>query len=94
MTIRRIKKSDSNQLFETGNRRFDSDQNGNRLTLNFYFERDRSGKYESYVLEDNGQIVGVLCLQKQSNSLYVSRLGIHKNHHRKGHGAQLLKFTI
>jgi len=92
--IRRIRKVDCTQFLETGNPKFDYDHNGNKLNLGFYYRRDKSGRYESYVLEDKGKIFGVLCIQKQVDSLYLSRLGIQKNHQRQHHGAQLLKFTI
>jgi ribosomal protein S18 acetylase RimI-like enzyme len=45
-------------------------------------------------LEDKGKIVGVLCIQKQTDSLHISRLGVRKGHWRKGYGKELLKFTI
>jgi ribosomal protein S18 acetylase RimI-like enzyme len=57
------------------------------------FQAD-SREYESYVLEDEGKILGVLCIQKQTDSLHISRLGVRKGHWRKGYEKELLKFTI
>lgn len=94
MEIRRMKEADCKQILETGDPRFDCDPNGNKLALSFYYERDRSGKYESYVLEDDGRIHGILCIKRHANSLYISRLGVQKNRQRKGYGAQLLKFAV
>jgi len=45
-------------------------------------------------LEDKGKTLGVLCIQKQTDPLHISRLGVRKGHWRKGYGKELLKFTI
>ena len=45
-------------------------------------------------MEDKGKILGVLCIQKQTDPLHISRLGVRKGHWRKGYGKELLKFTI
>jgi N-acetylglutamate synthase-like GNAT family acetyltransferase len=62
--------------------------------LLFYFERDQSGEYECYVLEDRGRILGILCLQIQQDSLYLSRLGVMKGQAGKGYGMRLLMATL
>jgi len=88
--IRRIKKGDCAKDFETGEPRFDLDQRGRKLNLLFYFLRDRSGKYECYVLENGEDILGVLCIQDQEEHLYLSRIGVRKGHSGKGYGTRML----
>jgi N-acetylglutamate synthase-like GNAT family acetyltransferase len=89
MRIRRIRKSDCRKDFETGNAKFDYDEHGKKLDLSFYFERNRRD-YECYVLEDKSEILGILCIQKQEDCLYLSRIGVKKGHSRKGYGTRLL----
>lgn len=64
MGIRRILEADCVRDFKTGKRRFDYDPNGKRLDLWFYLERDRAG-YESYVVDDNGTIVGLFASKRR-----------------------------
>lgn len=91
--IRRIRKEDSKQEFRTGKASFDRDPNGKDLGLGFYVRRDRTA-YESYVLVDCEIVVGILCMKKRQDSLYLSRIGVRENHQFRGNGAQLLKFAI
>lgn len=90
MQIRRVMKSDCGKYFETGDSAFDQDENGRNLDLCFYYQRNESGDYECFVLENEGEIVGVLSLQKQPDFLYLSRIGVKKGTKRKSHGAALL----
>jgi len=94
ITIRRIEEQDRRQEFSTGKRTFDFDTNGKRIDLRFYLERDRSGDYESYVLLDDRRVMGVLCIQKRRDSLYLSRVGVRKGYWRRGYGTELMRFAI
>jgi len=87
-------KRDCSQDFSTGKRTFDFGPDGKRLDLWFYFERDHSGRYESFVLVENGKVQGVLCIQRRDDALYVSRVGIRKGQWRKGYGKQLMRFAV
>lgn len=93
MGIRRILGADCVQDFRTGKRRFDYDPNGKRLDLWFYLERDRAG-YESYVVDDNGTIVGILCIQKRKDHLYLSRVGVREGFWSRGCGTELVRFAV
>ena len=92
--IRRIEEQDCQQEFQTGKRVFDFDPSGNPLDLRFYLERDRSGNYESYVLVDNERVMGVLCIQRQRDFLYLSRVGVRNGFWRRRYGRELVKFAI
>jgi len=92
--IRRIRRGDSTQRFKTGEHCFDYDLQGQAEDLSFYYARDISGKYESYVLVENAKITGVLCLQNRQNVLYVSRLGILNGHWSAGRGTLLMRFVL
>jgi len=92
--IRRIREKDCGKEFKTGNHEFDFDQYGKKLDLSFYYERDKSGKYESYVLKERGEILGVLCIQKQEDCLYLSRIGVKKRHTGKGYGFKLMMLVL
>ena len=92
--IRRIEEQDCQQEFQTGKKVFDFDPSGNPLDLHFYLERDRSGNYESYVLVDNERVMGVLCIQRQRDFLYLSRVGVRNGFWRRRYGRELVKFAI
>jgi L-amino acid N-acyltransferase YncA len=93
LTIRRIRQEDRSRKFRTGKQTFDKDPAGNELNLDFYFTRDQTG-YESYVLEENGIILGILCIKTRGDSLYLSRVGIQEGYGKMGNGAQLLAFAV
>ena len=93
MRIRRILEADCVQDFRTGKRRFDYDSNGKRLDLWFYLERDRAG-YESYVVDDNGTIVGILCIRKRKDHLNLSRVGVREGFWSRGYGSELVRFAV
>jgi len=81
--------------FTTGDRRFDlCPYCKGTLNLRFYFERDNSGKYESYVLVEEENVMGILCIQKRKNSLYLSRIGVLEGFHTRGYGYQMMMYTI
>ena len=92
--IRRIRDRDCQQEFCTGKRTFAFDPTGKRLDLRFYLDRDRSGVYESYVLVVDGKVMGVLCIRRYRDFLYVSRVGVRKGFWGKGCGAELMGFVI
>jgi len=92
--VRRIREQDCSQDFSTGKRTFDFGPDGKRLGLRFYFERNRSGRYESYVLVEKRKVHGVLCIQKCDGGLYVSRVGVREGLWRKGYGTQLMRFAV
>lgn len=94
ITIRRIEEQDGLQEFSTGKRTFDFDPDGKSLDLRFYLERDRSGDYESYVLVDNRTVMGVLCIQRCGDFLYLSRVGVRKGYWRRGYGTELMRFAV
>lgn len=94
MNIRRIEEQDCQQDFTTGKETFDFDPTGRRLDVRFYFERDRSGDYESYVRIINHEIVGILCVRYQEDALYLSRVGVKEGLERKGYGKQLMKHAV
>ena len=91
--IRRILETDCAQDFKTGKRKFDYDRNGKRLDLWFYLERDRAG-YESYVVDDNGTIVSILCIRKREGHLYLSRVGVREGFWSRGYGSELVRFAV
>lgn len=94
MQIRRIVRDDCNSCFETGYGIFDYSSSGEKLDLMSYYDRDSTGEYESYVGIERGKIVGILCIQRQNDSFYVSRLGVLKGQHCKGYGAELATHAI
>ena len=92
--IRRIQERDCAQAFKTGEERFDFDEQGNPIGLSFYLERDRSSSYLSYVLEEKGEIIGVLCIEIVQRVLYLSRIGVQQKYRFKGHGYFLHEFLM
>jgi len=92
--IREIREGDCGKNFETGIHEFDFDRDGKKLDLSFYYERGKSGKYESYVLEERGEILGLLCIQNREDCLYLSRIGVKKGHTGKGYGFKLMMFVL
>ena len=85
--IRRIQRSDSEREFETGVREFDYDAQGQRIDLGFLYEKDRSGESEFYILEEGNELVGILGIQRQKDSLYLSHVGVREGYKGKGYGA-------
>lgn len=94
LVLRRIEERDRNKNFETGNSHFDYDSQGNKIGLGFYIDRDISQRFESYVLEENNNIIGLLSIQKRADHLYISRIGIQKNMKGKGFGSILLEDAV
>lgn len=92
--MRRIREEDCRQDFATGKKTFDLDPDGKNLGLRFYFERDRSGNYESYIVVEDGTVMGVLCIQRCRDFLYVSRVGVREGFWRRGYGTELMRFAI
>jgi predicted GNAT family acetyltransferase len=91
LTVRRICKEDCRQKFRTGEKKFDFDSNNNLIGLTFYLDRDGKDGYQSYVYENEGEIIGILCVQLQQNALYLSRIGIKQEYRKKGNGYYLYK---
>jgi N-acetylglutamate synthase-like GNAT family acetyltransferase len=93
--IQRFLCDDCEKNFITGNTKFDTcSYCREKLTLRFYFERDSSGEYETYVLEKANLIMGVLCIQEQKESLYLSRIGVQKGKKNLGYGKELILRVI
>ncbi len=95
MAIRRIIKDDCNITFITGNTKFDTcPYCKTKLALRFYYERDHSGKYETYVLEEVNCVIGFICFQKLKDYFYLNRIGVKTEKQRLGYGAKLLKHMM
>jgi len=91
--IREIRQEDCDVPFETGKKAFDYDEQGVPV-MRMLYERHRCGVYESYVLETEQGIVGVLCVKPEDDHLYLSRIGIRRDKQRKGYGSKLLIFVM
>jgi N-acetylglutamate synthase-like GNAT family acetyltransferase len=89
LAVRRISEEDCCQIFRTGEKKFDCDGDGKPIELSFYLERDRKEGYLSFVYEEKGEILGILCIQITDNILYLSRIGIKEKVRTKGIGYHL-----
>lgn len=90
LEFRRITECDCKQKFYTGEKKFDFDKHGNCIPLSFYLDRDCSGEYQSYVLEENGEIVGVLCIKFIGKIwMHLSRIGVQEKLIGDGYGYYL-----
>ncbi len=95
MSIRRICKGDCEANFETGEPKFDICPYCKvKLPFAFYYLRDASKEYETYVLEEKKQIMGVMCIKRNSDEIYLSRIGILTGETNKGYGEQLFTFLL
>jgi len=54
---------------------------------------DLIGRGAVHVLVDSADIVGVLVLQREDNTLWIENVAIHPSHQHKGLGRQLLAFA-
>jgi len=95
MTIRRICKDDCGCFLDTCEPKFDICPYCNeKLLLKFYFLRDISGKYESYVLENGKKIIGIMCFNFDEDGVYLSRIGVQHEKQDEGYGKELLDHLL
>lgn len=94
LVVRKICEDDCCQEFTTGEPKFDLDEHGNLIPLSFYLYRDRSGQYQSFVYEENGEVIGVLCVEITENTLYLSRIGIKSTYRNQHKGYFLHKYMM
>ncbi|MBN2334282.1 GNAT family N-acetyltransferase [Candidatus Bathyarchaeota archaeon] len=69
------------------------------ITLHHYLRRDREKGYETYVLTDDEEVLGLVSFHVRSftnvhDTLYLSRVGVAEGHTGKGYGAKLMEFIL
>jgi GNAT superfamily N-acetyltransferase len=95
--IRRLNKLDLDQPFSTGLESFDKDAQGDIIPLSYYLDRDEAEGYETYVLVENDETVGLISYHIRSftndhDTMYLSRIGVSKDQQGKGYGKALWRF--